>query len=184
MSFQFDHIIEGINNKDINAWEELYSHYYSALCSYVNGIINNSHAAEDIVQDVLIKIWKSDKKFDTAKDLTSYLYKAAYNNSLMHLRDNNIKSRILENVRHESEEISEDAFAMTVREEVVRQLYCHIDELPEERKKILKLTLKGLSGPQVAENLGVSLSTVKTQKYRAFKFLRTKLKDSVLLFLI
>lgn len=92
MSIQFSNIIKGINNKDISAWEELYSHYYSALCSYVNGIINKDHAAEDIVQDVLIKIWKSDKKFDTAKDLTSYLYKSAYNNSLLHLRNSNIKS--------------------------------------------------------------------------------------------
>ena len=46
------------------------------------------------------------------------------------------------------------------------------------------ISVLGLSGPEIAEKLGITIHTVKTQKNRSFKYLREKLKDSVLLFLI
>lgn len=78
----------------------------------------------------------------------------------------------------------DEQFAKTVQEELIRQIYVFIEELPEERKKIILLSLKGHSGNEIAEILGISINTVKTQKNRCFKYLREKLKDSVLLFLI
>ena len=48
----------------------------------------------------------------------------------------------------------------------------------------MELSILGLSGPEIAEKLGITIHTVKTQKNRSFKYLREKLKDSVLLFLI
>lgn len=184
MALEIEELIRGINNKDMKAWEKLYSSYYSALCSYVNNLTKIDNCADDIVQEVLIKVWKSDKKFYSPKELSSYLFKAVYNNSLVFLRNNKIKARILEDIKHDWETLSEDAFSITIREEIIRYLYVHIDKLPEDRRKVIELTIKGLSGPEIAEQLGVSLSTVKTQKYRAFKYLRTHLKDSILIFLI
>ena len=80
--------------------------------------------------------------------------------------------------------MSDEQFALTVQEELIRQIYVYIEDLPEERKKIILLSLKGHSGKEIAEILGISIHTVKTQKNRTFKYLREKLKGSVLLFLI
>ena len=68
--------------------------------------------------------------------------------------------------------------------ELIRQLYVYIEDLPEERKKILLMSIQGHSGNEIADLLGISINTVKTQKNRGFKYLREKLKDSVLLFLL
>ena len=72
----------------------------------------------------------------------------------------------------------------TVREELTRHLYRYIDELPNEQRQIILLSIKGYTGKEIADELGIAISTVKTQKNRSFKYLREKLKNTVLFFLI
>ncbi|MDB9203719.1 MAG: sigma-70 region 4 domain-containing protein [Odoribacter splanchnicus] len=50
-----------------------------------------------------------------------------------------------------------------------------IDRLPEERKKIMLMSLEGKSGEEIACDLNITIHTVKQQKYRAYKFLREQL---------
>ena len=116
------------------------------------------------MQEVFIAIWRSEKRFASMQDLTRYLYRACYNNALVFVRNNQIHDTILNSIGAESDFTADDVYAQTVREEVTRQLYVYIEALPSE--------------------LGISVNTVKTHKSRAFKSLRSKLQDSVCLFLI
>lgn len=184
MSVDVQEILRGVNQKDLKAWEKLYTSYYAALCSYVNGIVKDADTAQDIIQETLIKIWNSNRQFPDIKDLTWYLYRAAYNNAMFHLRTQNSRQNILRKMEIPEVEMPEEQFALTVQEELIRQLYVYIEDLPEERRKILMLSIQGHSGNEIAGMLGISINTVKTQKNRGFKYLREKLKDSVLLFLI
>ena len=52
MSIDFDSLLEGVNKKDMRAWEDLYAGYYAVLCSYVNNILRDRDQAQDIVQEV------------------------------------------------------------------------------------------------------------------------------------
>ena len=185
MSIDFESLLEGVNRKDMRSWEELYASYYAVLCSYVNGIMRDRDQAQDIVQDILVAVWKSSKQFSDMKELTSYLYKACYNNELIYNRNIRIRKEIEQKVILEiEEEFSDEMFAVTVRDELLRQLYHYINELPKGAKDIIELSIQGLSGPEIANKLGITIHTVKTQKSRSFKYLRERLKDSVLLFLI
>ena len=184
MPIDTEEILKGVNQKDLKAWEKLYASYYSTLCSYANGIVKDPDASQDIVQDILIRIWKSDRIFPDMKDLTWYIYRSTYNNALFHLRTQNSHQHILRQMDPEEMEMPEEQFAKTVQEELIRQLYVYIEDLPEERKKILLLSIEGHSGNEIADMLGISINTVKTQKSRGFKYLREKLKNSVLLFLL
>lgn len=184
MAIMTKEALAGINTKDLRAWENLYAAYYPALCSYANQILKNSDSAQDVVQETLIKVWNSDRTFPDIQDLTWYLYRSVYNNSLFYLRTLNTREQLLQQLPVEEVEMPDEQFTQTVQEELIRQIYVYIEELPEERKKIILLSLKGHSGNEIAEILGISINTVKTQKNRCFKYLREKLKDSVLLFLI
>ena len=68
--------------------------------------------------------------------------------------------------------MSEENFYSVVREELFRKLRELIDRLPEERKKIMLMSLEGKSGEEIACDLNITIHTVKQQKYRAYKFLR------------
>ena len=184
MALNEQEILRGVKQKDLKAWETLYASYYAALCSYADGIVKDSDTAQDIVQDTLIRIWNSDRTFPDIKELTWYLYRSTYNNALFHLRTQASRQNILRKMVAEEVELPDEQLALTVREELIRQLYVYIEDLPEERKKILLMSIQGHSGNEIADLLGISINTVKTQKNRGFKYLREKLKDSVLLFLL
>ena len=182
MGIDVTQILHGVNDKNEKAWKSVFTYYYAALCSYADRIIRDAVVAEDLVQEVLMNVWKSERKFPQVNDLTYYLYRSTYNQAMMHLRREKFQERYVQQVVQEESDFTEEEFADTVREELVRQLYFYIDELPEERRKIILLSIKGYSGNQIAEELGISINTIKTQKNRGFKYLREKMKDSAHLF--
>lgn len=187
MSREEKRILVGVNQKDEKMWGGFYDCYYAALCSYVAKILKRSDAVEDLVQEVFIAVWEGTRTFSDSKELTNYLYRACYNNTLIHIRNNQLHDTILTSMTDSGEaEDEEELYAMTVKEEVIRQLYCFIEELPAEQRKIILLRAEGRSWDEIAGMLGVSINTIKTQKSRSYKFLRDKMGDSslfVLLFL-
>ena len=86
-----------------------------------------------------------------------------------------LKAEVSEEERHDVEEM---LYALTVKEEAIRQLYFYIEELPAEQRRIILLRIEGHSWDEIASRLGVSINTVKTQKSRSYKFLREKLANS------
>ena len=168
--------LDGFNKKSTKAWEYLYRDYK---------IVGDESVSQDVVQDSLIGIWKADLHFSHMEKLTCYLYKAVYTNAIQYLRTERLHHTLLQSYGEEEVEISDQHFALTVQEELTRQLRLCIQELPEEQRKIIHLSLEGLSGKEIADKLGISIHTVKTQKNRSFKYLRSKLGGSFyLLFLL
>ncbi len=69
-----------------------------------------------------------------------------------------------------------------VGEEVIRRLYSDIRALPSEQSRIIRLSIAGFKGAEIARRLGISINTVKTQKYRGYRSLRLKLSKFVFFF--
>lgn len=173
-------LIDGINNKKRAPWRELYNHFYAPLCSYSYRITNNSQASEDIVQDILIKLWYSKTTFDDAPKLKSYLFKAVYSRSLNHKRDNKnitITNQELTDFDHLTEE---NYIKMAIEEDALNQFYKVLEKLPTQQREIILLALKGDKNEEIATKLNVSINTIKTQKKRAYTFLRENLSTSLL----
>lgn len=171
--------IEAFNRKEKKAWECFYSDYYVALCAYSDRLIGDSSDAEDVVQDTLIKVWDATLTFPSMQELSWYLYKAVYVNSLYFLRTRKRRSAILEKAAAEVSFVEDDFFRNTLREELIRQCRGYVARLPREARKILELSMEGLSGAEIAEKLGISIHTVKSQKNRSFKILRNKLQGGI-----
>lgn len=180
MSDKDDLIVAGVNQKDKGIWRDFYNRYYAALCSYVEKILFLTDAVEDLVQEVFISVWEGKRTFSDSRELTNYLYRACYNNNaLLYIRNHQIHDSILNGLPQEEDfEDEEMLYALTVKEEAIRQLYFYIEELPAEQRRIILLRIEGHSWDEIASRLGVSINTVKTQKSRSYKFLREKLANS------
>lgn len=179
MLSEIQELISGINQKDEKAWKVLFDSFYVPLCNHSLRILKDEQVVADVVQDTLIRLWNSEARFENGKALTVYLYRAVSNNSLKYLRDRNIEE---ERLRHwqEEEEVSEEDFSSVVREEVFRRLRDLVNQLPADRREIMLMSLEGMSGDEIADRLGISINTVKQQKYRAYKFIRANMgKDWV-----
>lgn len=122
-----------------------------------------------------MKLWDGRAVFENEKALTVYLYRSVTNNALKYLRDRDVEEARLKLWSEVEQEMTEEDFSSVVREEVLRKLRELIELLPEERKKIILMSMEGMSGEEIAIQLGVTIHTVKQQKYRAYKFIKEQL---------
>ena len=83
MDDKIDIIVAGVNRKDEKIWGDFYDRFYAALCIYVAKILPVPDAVEDLVQEVFISVWEGKRTFSDIKELTNYLYRACYNNTLL-----------------------------------------------------------------------------------------------------
>lgn len=179
MNSRVDSIVIGVNEKDRERWGDFYDRYYAALCTYVSKILPIPVAVEDLVQEVFISVWEGKRIFSDEKELTNYLYRACYNNTLLYIRNHQIHDVALSKMLEAQKEEEDRVYALTVKEEIIRQLYQHINDLPPEQRRIILLRIEGFTWEEIAEQLKVSINTVKTQKTRSYRFLRERMGDSM-----
>ena len=185
MNMREEQIVAFVNKKEREGWRLFFDSYYAPLCVYVSRFLpDGNDNVEDLVQDVFVGLWESKRTFSSIKELTNYMYKACYNNALCYMRTNQIHSTILQSISvDEPVEDEDDIYLLTLKEETMRQLYHYINELPLEQKRIITLRMDGYSWEEIAEKLGVSINTIKTQRSRSFKFLRERMDIPTLVYI-
>jgi RNA polymerase sigma-70 factor (ECF subfamily) len=173
--------INGVNLKSKSSWEELYSYFYAALCNYSSKITKDKHASEDIVQNMFIKLWDSRIVFNDLSGLTAYLYKAVYSRSLNFLRDNKKSLPVDQEAVKSESSLEERYIEMALEEEIISQFYKALEEMSPQQREIILMTLRGDKVDDISRKLNISPNSVKTQKKRAYTFLRGKLGSSFMI---
>ena len=92
--------------------------------------------------------------------------------------------KVSEDVDPGIEDDTESALNAIIEEEVHREIIAAIDKLPPERRRVVELSMVGYSQEEIAEKLNISVNTVKTQKRKAYAFLREELQHLFVLFLM
>src|SRR5258707_4378278 len=124
-----------------DAFDQLSHRFYSPLCFFANNILKDKHAAEDIVQEMLLKVWQREQKFDQFGALRSFLYTGVKNACFNQLDKIKVKIRYEEySIANPNREA--DILHLLIRAEVVRQLYAVIDTLPEQCRNVIRMTFE------------------------------------------
>lgn len=164
-----------IKKGDKTAFNKLFLRYYDRLCQFVGYYIRDTDVAENIVQELFFKIWINRTTWNFTPNIVSYLYKAARNYSLNHLKNNKIKDKFLD-VYSESFNLSETPEKEFIDREFNNKVHEAIKELPEQCRIIFKMKkFDGLTYSEIADIKNISIKTVETQMGRALKYLRKKL---------
>lgn len=166
---------------DDKSIELLYDNYYRALVGYACQFVNKE-MAEDIVQELFSILWERRPKFKTQAQLSSYLYTTVHNTSYNQLRHQSVHDNYRQHVIDHLEEsmLVDDAVDIFNKEEIYRQLFLAIDQLPPRQREIFLLCMEGKKNKEIAEQLDISAETVKKQKRRAINHLKEKLSPMVL----
>ncbi len=162
---------------DSSAFDNLFRRYYELLCSYVLRYVKDTQIAENIVQDVFLKIWLNHETWHISSNVKSYLYIAVKNRALDYIKSTKAASAIdLDIATHESliktpeDELND--------KEIITAVHKTIEELPKQCRQIFKMKKNDeLSYAEIADILGISINTVQTQMARAFKYLRKHLSQ-------
>ncbi len=132
--------------------------------------------AEDLVQQVFVKIWEQRERLDIAWSLKAYLYKTVHNAALNRLRAANTRSKYLETnaAQLENANVTPDDTASELNERLQKAL----DLLPPQCRHVFELSrFEELKYREIADQLGISIKTVETQMGKALRILRLQLAD-------
>lgn len=171
-------LIEKLKTGDRDSFNQLFYQYFHRLSAFCYQYISDVAIAEDLVQDTFISLWDKRADFDHPLALKSFLYTTVRNKCLNHIKHQLVVQKHESSIVHELHD-DEDFNRKVIEEEVLGQLYDEIKALPNGAQKIMGLVLKGLKNREIADFLGVSENTVKTQKKIAYARLKAKL-DPVL----
>lgn len=169
-------LFERIKNGDEKAFELLFHKYYGHLCLYAAKIIGDDTSAEEIVQDLFVKIWEKRQQLIIETSINNYLFRSVKNLCINLIQHNKTKSKHAKNVLSETESnFSDDDNYPEI--DLALKIEESINSLPEKRKEIFRLSRhEGLKYQEIAEKLNISIKTVETQMSLAIKTLRDKLK--------
>ena len=175
---------------DEPAFAFLVQKYRRPMMSFMYRMVRNQAVAEDLAQEVFLRVYRSRETYTANAKFTTWLYRIATNLAVNHARD----------TRHERPEVSmslDEADAETglmpdlpdvtpnVEENILRRerlaaIRSHVQALPErQRLAVIMHKYQGMDYRQIAGVLQLSESATKSLLFRAYESLREKLKDFV-----
>lgn len=166
-------VILRLQKGDSDAFLEVYNHYHPALYHYVLRFVKSPAIAEDVLQDVFLKIWEIRSRINPEFSFKAYLYRICRNSVFKLLKkmavDENLRVQVMQ---HFAQSIA-DADLKILWQQYEEILHAAINSLSPQRQKVFRLCREeGKSYEQVANELGISRNTVKEHMVLAMKFIR------------
>ena len=170
-------IFDRIKLDDMLAYEILFRKFYAALCNYAYKMVKDMDNAEEIIQDLFFNIWEKRHELVIETSVKSYLYKAAYNKSILFLRHKSVTEKYENYMKNTDVNTEPDAFDELSLKELNEVIDKTLDELPERSRKIFSLSrFEGLKYHEIAERLSLSVKTIEANMGRALKLFRKNIK--------
>lgn len=160
-----------VRKNDRQAFETLYNGYFKRLFVFCLPMIRSKESAEEIVNDVFIRLWERRETLLEIENAEVYLYVATRNRTLDYIRKApSSKTEDLHNIGGDRISFSLDPEQLMITKEMKRKIEMAIDRLPPRCKLIFKLIKEdGLKYKDVAAILDLSIKTVEAQLTIAMK---------------
>jgi RNA polymerase sigma-70 factor (family 1) len=158
----------------------VYEKYASRMVVFALSFLDNMATAEDVVQDVFLKLHGSQHTFESDAGLSAFLYKTVRNRAIDQLRSQKRTQLVKQKIKEEYSE--EELLNDELDGELIYFLARSLNDLPKQSKKVIRLLYEeDLSYKEVAETLNISPSTVKGLRKFALDLLRKKMDNKKLL---
>ncbi len=171
---------------DMVAFDAIYERYCKRLYAFVIRYVKLEADAEEIVQEVFIKIWESRNKIDVYSSFESFLFTITYNSAISLLRKRVTAKKYLDHLKSVQEveglhELTDEIHFKELNEKVNTLL----DQLTPRQKEIFKLSREeGLTHEQIAKKVGISANTVKNHLVSALNFIKSNIDNNLMVNLL
>jgi RNA polymerase sigma-70 factor (ECF subfamily) len=158
--------------------ELLFRKYYAPLCKSLYRTLHNASFAEDIVQEVFLKVWDMRQTLQMDEGIQSYLYRASYNTALNFLKQQKQKQAVdidtLEVALPGSETPEKHLSLLETEADILKA----IDLLPAKTKLVFSMSrFEEMSYKEIADHLDISIKSVEKHMGIALQRLRENLKE-------
>jgi RNA polymerase sigma-70 factor (family 1) len=167
-----------IRRGDIREFETLFRSSYVSLVKYAGTLIKDQDTAEEIVQDLFVRLWQEREKLNIESSLNGYLFRSVHNRCLHHIEHKKVVERHAQEMAFESEPSTEDPGEVLQYKELQARIATILERLPERCGKIFCMNrFEGLKYAEIAEKLSVSVKTVEANMGKALKEFRKALAE-------
>jgi RNA polymerase sigma-19 factor, ECF subfamily len=156
------------------AFAALFRAHYAELVQYADGILRDGAAAEDMVQDVMLALWRRREQLAVETSVRAYLLRAVRNRALNAIRHNKVAGRIaLESARPNTTPADDGNL---VEQEIHAAFRSAVDSLPDRCREVFELSrVHGLTYNEIASTLELSIKTVEAHMGKALRMIRARL---------
>lgn len=168
-------VVKRLSEGDQTAFRMLFEHYYPRVYEFVRRIVKSDTLAEDVTQDIFVKIWERREMFGVeVHSFGKYIYVMSRNAAINSLRRSGRISPLAEESvnRADNFSVEEDYYAHE-KELIIRLTVC---QMPEQRRRIFEMSrYMGMDNQTIATTLNLSKKTVENHLTLALKTLRSAL---------
>jgi RNA polymerase sigma-70 factor (family 1) len=176
-----DNTIIEFQRGDKESYRLIFNMLYPMMCLFAKKFINDSDDSEDIAQEVFIELWNQRAKFESLEQIKAFLYLSIKNRCLNFLKHINVRENYAQAALSDNEPLFEE---YVIEAEVVNSLNYAINNLPEQQKQVIILSLQGMKNEEIAQRMQISINTVKLYKKIAYQQLRAKIGTNPILLLL
>jgi RNA polymerase sigma-70 factor, ECF subfamily len=168
-------LLARIRRGDEQAFDTLFRQFYGPLVGLAESLLKTRAVAEEVVQDVMLEVWRRRESIHLEESWRAYLFRSARNRALNELRHASVEKRGEPWARGE-ESVGASALSGLVNAELDAAIVAAVSALPEPVRDVFTLSrTNGLKYSEIAQVLGVSVKTVEARMTRALKELRVQL---------
>ena len=163
------------------AYKELFMTYFPKVKSFIVHFVKSEATAEDLAQEVFVRIWENREKLAPVQSVNSYVYRMARNATLNYIEHKQVEKKYMEQYEGDitDHSIEEELYARET-ELLVRLT---VDSMPSQRKKIYLMSREeGLKNDEIAERLNITKKTVENHLNIALKEIRKAISLLALFF--
>lgn len=187
MSTEEQLLYEQLKAGNEKAYGILYKKHYAILCHYANFYLHDKFSAETVVEDVIYHLWENRENLIIKKSIRNYLVTAVRNKCLDTLKlKRNQTEHVISSLSEKAElymgslPVSDSPYGILLSKELEEKVMQAIETLPAECKQVfIKSRIEQKKNKEIAEELGISINTVKYHMKNAIKILRNKLEHYI-----
>jgi RNA polymerase sigma-70 factor (family 1) len=171
--YEENELLLRIAKDDAEAFAQLYDHYWNRIYSLARVYLKSSQTAEDLVQEIFLKIWSGRKTLGEVRSFRPFLLVMARNMIISHLRKTVFLYELGdEDYTRSAEDFLQPDHLLTLKESALL-LQEAVDSLPAQQKRAYRLSRdSGKSYAEIAQDMQISPLTVRTHISQALAFLR------------
>ena len=181
-------VFSAIKSGDQRAFERVFRMFYVPLCDYAAMILGEQAEAEDVVQDLFMHIWRSRVEIEVQDSVKSYLFTSVRFKAYLY---STVRNKALNVLKHKMVERKHGALLTEFIEGLQRSDYSEeemqqieqikkvLQELPIQCRVVFTMScLEGKKYKDIANELGISVNTVKSHVMKAYKDIRARVGEN------
>lgn len=178
-------LIRQFKDGDHHSFKILYQKYAPKLYGFSKKYLSTSEEAEEIVQEVFLRLWEKKENIDESQSFSSYILQAAKHRIFNGFRKKVNERAYLDFLIYADQSSTNFTDMVVDYREIKQKSEKAISAMPPKRQEIFRLSReKGLKNKEIAEKLNISIKTVENQMGQALKFLRDELSEYQMIILI